>query len=176
MQIDYYLMKPWDPPEEQLYPVLDDLLDDWRAGFHPPFEGIRVIGLQWSPQSHAVKDFLARNQIPFRWLDMEQDAEARKLADGILARQDRCRWCSFPMARTAPSRPWRQLAEKAGLKTHALMPSYDLAIVGAGPAGLAAAVYGASEGLSTVMIEREAPGGQAGTSSRIENYSAFPPA
>ena len=173
VQIDYYLMKPWDPPEERLYPVLDDLLEDWLASFHPPFEGIRVIGLKWSPQAHAVKDFLARNQIPFQWLDVETDAEARKLNEQ--AGDGR----NLPLTIFADGSWLREptpevLAGKVGLQTRAEMPSYDLAIIGAGPAGLAAAVYGASEGLSTVMIEREAPGGQAGSSSRIENYLGFP--
>jgi thioredoxin reductase (NADPH) len=173
VKIDHYLMKPWDPPEERLYPVLDDLLDDWLASFHPPFEGIRVIGLKWSPQAHAVKDFLARNQVPFQWFDVELDAEARKLAEQVGEKK------SLPIVLFSDgshlSEPTVEaLAQKVGLKTRALMPSYDLAIIGAGPAGLAAAVYGASEGLTTVMIEREAPGGQAGSSSRIENYLGFP--
>jgi thioredoxin reductase (NADPH) len=173
-QIDYYLLKPWDPPQERLFPVLDDLLDDWLASFRPPFEGIRVIGNRWSPQSHEMKDFLARNQIPYQWLDIELSEEARKLAD--FANCDRM---SLPLVLFAdgssllqPSIP--DVAQKIGLRTQADKPFYDLIIVGGGPAGLAAAVYGASEGLRTVMIEREAPGGQAGTSSRIENYLGFP--
>ena len=173
VQIDYYLMKPWDPPEERLYPVLDDLLDDWLAGFHPPFEGIRVVGLKWSPQTHAVKDFLARNQIPFQWLDVEIDTEARKL-DEQAGDGKNLPLVLFPDGSRLREPMPEVLAQKAGLRTRAQMPSYDLAIVGAGPAGLAAAVYGASEGLTTVMIEREAPGGQAGSSSRIENYLGFP--
>jgi thioredoxin reductase (NADPH) len=173
-QIDYYLLKPWDPPEERLYPVLDDLLSDWQASFRPPFEGIRVIGNRWSPQSHDVKDFLARNQVPYQWMDIELSEEAQKLAD--FANCDRL---SLPLVLFAdggslvqPSIP--EIAGKIGLRTQAEKPFYDLVIVGGGPAGLAAAVYGASEGLRTVMIEREAPGGQAGTSSRIENYLGFP--
>jgi thioredoxin reductase (NADPH) len=173
-QIDYYLLKPWDPPQERLYPVLDDLLDDWLAGFRPPFEGIRVIGNRWSPQSHDMKDFLARNQIPYQWLDIELSEEAQKLADFA-----NCSQMSLPLVLFSdgssliqPSIP--AVAEKIGLRTQAEKPFYDLIIVGGGPAGLAAAVYGASEGLRTVMIEREAPGGQAGTSSRIENYLGFP--
>jgi thioredoxin reductase (NADPH) len=173
-QIDYYLLKPWDPPTEKLYPVLDDLLDDWLANFRPPFEGIRVIGNRWSPQSHDMKDFLARNQIPYQWLDIELSEEAQKLAE--FANCDRL---SLPLVVLANGESLIQpsiatVAEKIGLRTQAEKPFYDLVIVGGGPAGLAAAVYGASEGLRTVMIEREAPGGQAGTSSRIENYLGFP--
>ncbi|HEY5769441.1 MAG TPA: FAD-dependent oxidoreductase [Terrimicrobium sp.] len=173
VKIDHYLMKPWDPPEERLYPVLDDLLDDWLASFHPPFEGIRVIGLKWSPQAHAVKDFLARNQVPFQWLDVELDAEARKLAEQV-GKEKNLPIVLFADGSHVCEPTVEALAERVGLKTRAQMPSYDLAIIGAGPAGLAAAVYGASEGLTTVMIEREAPGGQAGSSSRIENYLGFP--
>jgi thioredoxin reductase (NADPH) len=174
VQVDYYLLKPWDPPEERLYPVLDDLLHDWQATFRPPFEGIRVIGNRWSPQSHDVKDFLARNQVPFQWLDIEQSEEAKKLAEFA-----HCDSVSLPLVlfEDEPSliQPSiTQIAQRIGLRTQAEKPFYDLVIIGGGPAGLAAAVYAASEGLRTVMIEREAPGGQAGTSSRIENYLGFP--
>jgi len=173
-RLDYYLLKPWDPPEEKLYPILDDLLADWFASFRPPFEGIRVIGNRWSPQSHQVKDFLARNQVPYEWLDIEASEEAQKLAEYA-----RCDRLQLPMVLFADGASLlqptpSQIAERIGLKTQAGNPFYDLVIVGGGPAGLAAAVYGASEGLRTVMIEREAPGGQAGTSSRIENYLGFP--
>ena len=173
-QIDYYLLKPWDPPEERLYPVLNDLLDDWFANFRPTFEGIRVIGNRWSPQSHDMKDFLARNQIPYQWLDIELSEEAQQLA--AFAKCDRL---SLPLVLFADGSSLlqpsiAQVAEKIGLRTQAEKPFYDLIIIGGGPAGLAAAVYGASEGLRTLMIEREAPGGQAGTSSRIENYLGFP--
>jgi len=172
--IDYYLMKPWDPPEERLYPVLNDLLDDWLATFHPPFEGLRVIGNRWSPHSHQVKDFLARNQVPYQWLDIELSEEAQDLI-----KYANCDRLSLPLVLFADGSSLLQpaniqIAEKIGLQTQAGKPFYDLIIVGGGPAGLAAAVYGASEGLKTVMIEREAPGGQAGTSSRIENYLGFP--
>lgn len=174
VKIDYYLLKPWDPPEEQLYPVLDDLLDDWQASFHPPFEGIRVIGLRWSPKSHQTKDFLARHQIPYQWLDLEVDEEASRLAACTNSSSPHLPLVLFPDGSHLEEPTNLQVAEKIGLKTRAELPFYDLIIVGAGPAGLAAAVYGASEGLKTVMIEREAPGGQAGSSSRIENYLGFP--
>ncbi|PSB53751.1 response regulator [Chamaesiphon polymorphus] len=173
-QIDYYLLKPWNPPEEKLFPVLNDLLDDWLASFRPAFDGIRVIGNRWSPQSHDMKDFLARNQIPYQWLDIELSEAAQQLA--TFANCDRL---SLPLVLFSDGSSLiqpsiAQVAEKIGLRTQAEKPFYDLIIVGGGPAGLAAAVYGASEGLHTVMIEREAPGGQAGTSSRIENYLGFP--
>lgn len=172
--VHYYLLKPWDPPEDRLYPVLDDLLDDWMAGYRPPFEGIRIIGHRWSPEAHALKDFLARNHVPYQYLDIEHDPEARTVlerapepAPGLPAvlLSDGA-WLGAP----TPG----ELADRAGLRQRATAEFYDLAIVGGGPAGLAAAVYGASEGLRTVLIEREAPGGQAGTSSRIENYLGFP--
>ena len=168
-RIDYYLTKPWDPPEATLYPVLDDLLTDWQADAPPSFDGLRLIGHRWSPEAHQLKDFLARNQVPYVWLDIESSEQARKLAEGHL----------LPLAILADGTQLIQpttaeLAGRIGFKTQAELPFYDLAIVGGGPAGLAAAVYGASEGLKTVMIEREAPGGQAGTSSRIENYLGFP--
>jgi len=176
--INHYLLKPWHPPEENLYPVLDDLLEDWKGNFHPPFEGIRVLGNRWSPASHNVKDFLARNQVPYQWLDIEaaeQDVEVRRLVESLDAEERR----RLPLVIFAdgvrlPEPTMADVAERVGLKTRATKEFYDLAIVGGGPAGLAAAVYGASEGLRTVLIEREAPGGQAGMSSRIENYLGFP--
>ncbi len=172
--VEYYLVKPWDPPEEGLYPILDDLLDDWEYGFRPPFEGIRIVGHRWSPQVHELKDFLSRNQIPYRWLDIEASGEARQLLEQLGADQHKLPVVLFQDGShlVQPSPP--EVAGQIGLKTRAEQPFYQLAIVGAGPAGLAAAVYGASEGLRTVMIESEAPGGQAGTSSRIENYLGFP--
>lgn len=173
-RLDYYLLKPWDPPEEKLYPILDDLLNDWLAHFHPEFQGIRVIGDRWSADSHRVKDFLARNQIPYRWLDIERDANAQKLLDYVQADGPCLPLVLFADGSHERRPDNRQIATKIGLQTQATNPFYDLIIVGGGPAGLAAAVYGASEGLRTVMIEREAPGGQAGTSSRIENYLGFP--
>jgi thioredoxin reductase (NADPH) len=224
-KIDYYLMKPWDPPEEHLYPILDDLLDDWWALAKPQFEGIKIIGLRWSPKSYDVKYFLARNGIPYQWLDMEASEEAHQLisiveSTGKEGRSDYTSTVSTTTisnrsfsalgnnktdsnsdsitssTRSASSPPYTsslnlplvifpdgsymeepsnsEVAEKIGLKTRAQMPFYDLIIVGGGPAGLAAAVYGASEGLSTLLIERQAPGGQAGMSSNIENYLGFP--
>lgn len=174
-KLDYYLLKPWDPPEERLYPVIDDLLDDWLAAFRPPFQGIRVIGNRWSPLSHQTKDFLARNQIPYQWLDIEQEAEATELLTYAQTDRKQCLpLVLFPDGSHFIQPSNLELANQIGLQTQAERPFYDLAIVGGGPAGLAAAVYGASEGLTTITIEREAPGGQAGSSSRIENYLGFP--
>ena len=173
---DYYLLKPWAPPEEQLYPVLNDLLDDWLSSFRPPFAGIRVIGHRWSPKSHQIKDFLGRNQVPYQWLDIERDeeAQAHRLVTYANSNTPHLPLVLFPDGSHLIEPTNVQIAQKIGLRTQAELPFYDLIIVGAGPAGLAAAVYGASEGLSTVMIERDAPGGQAGSSSRIENYLGFP--
>src|SRR6185503_19340583 len=176
--VNHYLLQTWDPHEENLYPVLDELLEDWQAEFPPQFEGIRVLGNRWSPASHNIKDFLARNHVPYQWLDIEtaeSDSEVRSLVELLDEEETR----SLPIVILPNGVRLRQpsladLAEHAGLKTRATEAFYDLAIVGGGPAGLAAAVYGASEGLRTVMIEREAPGGQAGMSSRIENYLGFP--
>ena len=173
--LDHYLLKPWDPPEEQLYPLLDDLLSDWAATFRPPFEGVRVAGARWSAASFAVKDFLSRNHIPYQWVDVEQDAAMAELVggltDGDLTRLPVV-FLADGRSAVMPSRT--ELAELCGLRTRASLPFYDVAIVGGGPAGLAAAVYAASEGLHTVLIEQDAPGGQAGTSSKIENYLGFP--
>lgn len=172
--LDYYLMKPWDPPEQHLYPVLDDLLSDWIAVVPLPYDGIRVAGTLWSANSHTIKDFLARNQIPYQWLDIELNSEARNMVDAVSEGRHRLPAVFFPDGTTLLDPSIQEVGEKIGLQTKAEKPFYDLIIVGAGPAGLAAAVYGGSEGLNTVMIEKEATGGQAGTSSRIENYLGFP--
>ena len=172
--VHYYLLKPWDPPEERLYPVIDDLLEDWLAEDRPPFEGVKVVGHRWSARSHDVKDFLARNQVPFRWKELDRDAEAgRLLAAKGMSPDD------LPLVITPGGEPMRSpstadLAVALGLSRTPNLPFYDLIVVGGGPAGLGAAVYGGSEGLKTVLVEREAVGGQAGQSSRIENYLGFP--
>ena len=176
--VNHYLLKPWDPPQENLYPILDDLLEDWQAAFPRQFEGIRVLGNRWSPASHNIKDFLARNHVPYQWLDIETaqiDVDVRALVD-LLDDEEKSNLplVIFPDGLRLRRPTLADLAGNVGLKTRAAEAFYDLAIVGGGPAGLAAAVYGASEGLRTVMIEREAPGGQAGMSSRIENYLGFP--
>jgi thioredoxin reductase (NADPH) len=171
-RVDYYLMKPWDPPEENFYPVLNDLLDDWLASFRPPFEGIRVLGHRWSPQALEIKSFLAGNHVPYQWLDVETNDEAGRMLEGAPGRK--LPLVVFPDGEQLEAPDTSQMARKIGLRTRADQQFYDLIIVGGGPAGLAAAVYGASEGLKTVMVERQAPGGQAGTSSRIENYLGFP--
>ena len=176
--INYFFMKPWDPPAEHLYPQLNDLLDDWQASYRPAFQGIRVLGTRWSPKSYELRDFLARNRVPL--------SVDRRGVFGQRSRRPSGSWRLWaPEAASLPvvlfpdgtklleSLP-ADVAQKVGLRTRAQTNFYDLAIVGGGPAGLAAAVYGASEGLHTVMIEREAPGGQAGMSSRIENYLGFP--
>ncbi len=175
-RIHYYLNKPWDPPEEKLYPVLTDLLDDWKAGYQPPFEGLRVIGHRWSLKDHKVRSFLSRNHVPYRWLDVAAgNEEALKLLDGAAAwTRPSCRWCCLPMARALVDPEPEELAARVGLSTQAAQDFYDMVVVGAGPAGLAAAVYGASEGLRTLVIEPDGAGGQAGSSSRIENYLGFP--
>ncbi|RLC98540.1 MAG: fused response regulator/thioredoxin-disulfide reductase [Chloroflexota bacterium] len=172
--LDHYLMKPWDPPEQNLFPVLEDLLSDWLATVPVPYDGIRIAGTLWSPQSHNIKDFLARNRIPYQWLDLEEDPQTQTLVDSVIEGDTRLPVVFFPDGSTLIQPDFRALAEKVGLQTEANHPYYDLIIIGAGPAGLGAAVYGASEGLSTALIEREATGGQAGTSSLIENYLGFP--
>src|SRR5271168_2324395 len=175
--INYFFMKPWDPPADHLYPQLDDLLDDWRASYRPAFEGIRVLGTRWSPRSYDLRDFLARNHVPYQWIDVEisaNDAETKLLLEALGPEAASLPVVLFPDGTKLLQGTPAEIAEKVGLRTRAQTSFYDLAIVGGGPAGLAAAVYGASEGLHTVIIEREAPGGQAGMSSRIENYLGFP--
>lgn len=174
VQLDYYLMKPWDPPEEKLYPVINDMLDDWQSGYVPEFKGIKLIGYQFSPQSHLVKDYLASNLVPYKWLDVEKNPDAKDVLAlnkvgveqlPVIVYEDGTFLCKPTI---------RAIAEKIGSNPQITNDIYDVVIIGAGPAGLAAAVYGASEGLKTLLIEKKAPGGQAGSSSRIENYLGFP--
>jgi thioredoxin reductase (NADPH) len=172
--LDYYLQKPWDPPDQNLYPNLDDMLGDWQADYRPPFEGIRVVGDRWSPESHRTRDFLARNRVPYRWLDVEGSKEAQEILANVDHGAPKLPLVVYEDGSYAEAPENREIAEHIGLQTRAERQFYDLLIVGGGPSGLAAAVYGASEGLKTVLVEREAPGGQAGTSSRIENYLGFP--
>jgi thioredoxin reductase (NADPH) len=172
--LDHYLSKPWDPPEERLFPVVDDLLDDWQAESLPEAKGLRLVGHQWSPRSHAIKDFLASNLLPYRWLDITRDPDARALLDAAGVAANELPALFFEDGSVLRNPEPRQVAERLGKSLSAASELYDLAIVGAGPAGLAAAVYGASEGLRTLLLDRHAPGGQAGTSSRIENYLGFP--
>jgi thioredoxin reductase (NADPH) len=172
--LDHYLMKPWDPPEQRLYPVLDDLLSKWSATVKLPYDGIRVIGAHWSPQSYATKEFLSRNQVPYQWIDVDHDQPMLEMASKITNGELQLPIILFPDGSSLITPTNASLAEKVGLKTKAKLPFYDLVVVGGGPAGLANAVYGASEGLKTIILEQSAPGGQAGTSSRIENYLGFP--
>ena len=175
--IHYFFLKPWDPPAEHLYPQLDDLLDDWQASYRPAFEGIRVLGTRWSPRSYELRDFLARNRVPYQWIDVElsaNDPETKRLVEALGPEANNLPVVLFTDGTRLLESVPAEVAQRIGLRTRAQTDFYDLAIVGGGPAGLAAAVYGASEGLHTVMIEREAPGGQAGMSSRIENYLGFP--
>ncbi|HXI54379.1 MAG TPA: response regulator, partial [Candidatus Saccharimonadales bacterium] len=166
VQIDHYLLKPWDPPEERLYGVVDDLLDDWQASFRPAFEGVRVIGHRWSPQASELRDFLGRNFVPHLWLNVECDPAAQQLLATTGAAAAALPIVVFSDGTFLSNPPAAEVALKLGLKMKAEFPFYDLVVVGAGPAGLAAAVYGAADGLHTLLIEREAPGGQAGRSSR----------
>jgi thioredoxin reductase (NADPH) len=174
VHLDHYILKPWDPPEERLYPVLDEHLADWQAAYRPGFEGLRLLADRWSPQGHAVRDFLTRQQVPYTWLDPQADEEARRLVAALAPAAGALTTVLLPDGRALHDPSGRELAEAIGLSTRAALPFYDLVIVGAGPAGLAAAVYGASEGLKTLVVERGAPGGQAGSTSRIENYLGFP--
>jgi thioredoxin reductase (NADPH) len=172
--LDHYLLKPWDPPEEKLYPIVTDLLNDWQTNHRPPFEGIRVVGIQWDQATYQVKDFLTRNNIPYQWLDLETNNEAKRLIEVAADPKPDLPYLFFPDGSSLKKPANIEIAQRVGLQTIATKPLYDLVIVGAGPAGLAAAVYGASEGLKTLVIEQQAPGGQAGMSSRIENYLGFP--
>ncbi|HKE92634.1 MAG TPA: FAD-dependent oxidoreductase [Gemmatimonadales bacterium] len=172
--LDHYLLKPWEPPSERLFPVLEDLLSDWFARARAQFDGIRVAGNALSQASFAVKDFLASNQVPYLWIDMDDEAAVRDLLSGAAGGAARLPLVFFPDGSSLVQPSARELAEKLGMQTRARQPFYDLIVVGGGPAGLAAAVYGASEGLRTILVERSAPGGQAGTSSKIENYLGFP--
>jgi thioredoxin reductase (NADPH) len=181
IRLDHYILKPWDPPEERLYPVTDDLLEDWTATFRPSIEGVRLLAGRWAPGGHIIRDYLTRNQVPYQWLDPEDDEEGRRLAASLPEAHPDVAPIDpsvpiviFPDGAVLREPATREIAERVGLQTRAALPFYDLVIVGGGPAGLAAAVYGASEGLKTILVEREAPGGQAGTTSRIENYLGFP--
>jgi thioredoxin reductase (NADPH) len=173
-RINYYLTKPWDPPEERLYPVLDDLLDEWNQGYKPPFEGIRVVGPRYSLRDYQVRNFLSRNQVPYVWLDPERDDQAVELLKKFGVDDKKLPVVLFPDGSALVQPRDQELAEHVGLHTQAKKDFYDLVVAGAGMAGLAAAVYGASEGLKTLVLEPEAPGGQAGSSSKIENYLGFP--
>lgn len=173
VRLDYYLMKPWHPPEERLYPVLDELLEDWKAHVRLPYDGIRVAGTLWSLSSHQAKDFLTRHQIPYQWLDIEKDENTRKLVEGVTT-DTRLPVIFFPDGSVLIEPDLKQLADKVGLQTQAALPFYDITVIGSGPAGLAAAVYAGSEGYKCLVVERAAPGGQAGSSPKIENYLGFP--
>ncbi|MBB5331316.1 FAD-dependent oxidoreductase [Tunturiibacter gelidoferens] len=173
-KIHYYLNKPWDPPEEKLYPVLDDLLESWKEGYRPPFEGIRVVGVRWSAMDHAVRDFLSRNRIPYQWLNPETNPDALALLKDKGIDDTKLPVILFGDGTALVQPTSTEMANKVGLRTQAQQEFYDVVVVGAGPAGLAAGVYGASEGLRTLVIEAAAPGGQAGSSSKIENYLGFP--
>jgi thioredoxin reductase (NADPH) len=172
--LDHYLSKPWDPPEECLFPVVDDLLDDWQAKYLPEAKGLRLVGHQWSPQSHVIKDFLAGNQIPYRWLDAARNPETTSLLDAAGIGASELPVLFFEDGAVLRNPDPREVAKRLGRSLSATLDLYDLVIVGAGPSGLAAAVYGASEGLRTLLVDRHSPGGQAGSSSRIENYLGFP--
>jgi len=177
IRLDHYILKPWDPPEEHLFPITDDLLEDWGASHRPAIDGLRLLAGRWSPRGHEIRDYLTRNGVPYLWLDPVDDPAGTRLAASLpegVANDASVPVVVFPDGSTLRDPSNMQIAEKVGLQVHAARPFYDLLIVGGGPAGLAAAVYGASEGLRTLLIEREAAGGQAGTTSRIENYLGFP--
>ena len=172
--LDYYLMKPWDPPQEHFYPVIDSLIDEWQTSVRLPFDGIRIVGTMWSSHCHDLKDFLGRNTIPYQWLDLEREAEARRLLEAAAIDPLNVPALFFPDGDVLLQPTLQQLAEKAGLRTRAERPFYDVIIIGGGPAGLSAAVYGCADGLKVLLIERQAPGGQAGNSPKIENFLGFP--
>ena len=174
VKLDYYLMKPWDPPEEKLFSVVDDLLDEWQNSYKPDFKGMKVIGYQFSPKSHNIKEFLAGNLVPYQWMDIEKSKEAQQLLEVNNFKVKDLPVIFFEDGTTLQSPSIQELAGKVGLNPTLKNEVYDVVIIGAGPAGLAASVYGASEGLKTLLIERHSPGGQAGTSSKIENYLGFP--
>lgn len=174
IRLDYYLMKPWHPPEERLYPVLNELLEDWKIRVRLPYDGIRIAGTLWSLSSHQVKDFLTRHQIPYQWLDIEKDPKAQRLVEETSAGEIKLPLVFFPDGTVLVQPELKELADKVGLQTRAELPFYDIVIIGSGPAGLACAVYGGSEGYRCLVIEKAAPGGQAGSSPKIENYLGFP--
>src|SRR5258705_4654633 len=174
VKLDYYLLKPWNPPEEKLYPVLNDLLDEWQAFYKPDHEGIKMIGYQWSPKSHKLKEFLSGNLIPYLWLDVEGNEEANKYLLSANASTSSLPLVVLKNGSTLFDPSLTDLASKIGLRQQASEKMYDVVIVGAGPAGLAASVYGSCEGLKTLLIEKSNPGGQASSSARIENYLGFP--
>ncbi len=174
VELDYYLMKPWDPPEEKLFPAIDEQLDEWRSAHVPAFEGIRIVGYQWSPRSHHIKDFLSGNLIPYQWLDIETSESAKELIAMNGIDTTALPAVFFEDGSHLQNPDLTAVGEKTGMRSRASKTMYDVTIIGAGPSGLAAAVYGGSEGLNTSLIEKRAPGGQAGTSSRIENYLGFP--
>ena len=174
VQLDYYLMKPWDPPEEKLYPALNDQLEEWHSKHIPDFTGIRIVGYQWSPRSHQIKDFLSGNLIPYQWLDIEDNDSGKELIALNNIATKELPAVFFEDGSYLLNPELSQVGEKTGMRSKAVKTMYDVTIIGAGPSGLAAAVYGGSEGLNTLLIEKRAPGGQAGTSSRIENYLGFP--
>ncbi len=174
VNLDYYLLKPWNPPEEKLYPVLSDQLDAWQSTFFPDFEGIKIIGYQWSPRSHEIKDFLAGNLMPYQWMDVETSEDGKQLLGMNNISMENLPAVFFEDGSFLKNPSTADVGEKAGMSVHAKQEMYDVVVIGAGPAGLAAGVYGGSEGLNTLLVEKRAPGGQAGTSSRIENYLGFP--
>jgi thioredoxin reductase (NADPH) len=172
--LDHYLLKPWEPPTERLYPVLDDLLADWRAKVRPPQDGLRVAGTALSPSSYALKDFLSGNGVPYQWVDLDADPAARAMVEAMPDGLQKLPVVLFPDGNAMVQPSPLEVAERLGMQTHAKSKQYDFIVIGGGPAGLAAAVYASSEGLRTILVERYATGGQAGTSSQIENYLGFP--